>query len=116
MHAAGAVLLGASVTDTIKSGIAKSSYFTTTPELLMFAMFCVMCTCAFWDVSLPPGLMLFQQSCTNGADLSSSTLPCRTLPATWSSPSPPPTQPVSSNPLVPTLVPECGLSPEAPQD
>ena len=37
----GAVLLGASVTDTIKSGIAKTAYFRTTPELLMFGMFCV---------------------------------------------------------------------------
>ena len=37
----GAVLLGASVTDTIKSGIAKASYFRATPELLMFGMFCV---------------------------------------------------------------------------
>jgi sodium-dependent phosphate transporter len=45
----GAVLLGASVTDTIKSNIAKASYFRATPELLLMGMFCVMCTSAIWD-------------------------------------------------------------------
>ena len=34
----GAVLLGASVTDTIKSNIAKGAYFNGTPEILMFGM------------------------------------------------------------------------------
>jgi sodium-dependent phosphate transporter len=45
----GAVLLGANVTDTIKSNIAKAAYFRATPELLLMGMFCVMCTAAVWD-------------------------------------------------------------------
>jgi len=45
----GAVLLGASVTDTIKSNIARATYFRATPELLLMGMFCVMCTSALWD-------------------------------------------------------------------
>jgi phosphate/sulfate permease len=49
----GAVLLGASVTDTIKSNIANPAYFRATPEILLMGMFCVMCTAAVWG-NLPP--------------------------------------------------------------
>merc|ERR1712130_638338 len=49
----GAVLLGASVTDTIKSNIARATYFRATPELLLMGMFCVMCTSALWGEQSP---------------------------------------------------------------
>ena len=45
----GAVLLGANVTDTIKSNIAKQAPFVNQPELLMFGMFMVLCTACIWD-------------------------------------------------------------------
>ncbi|KAL3158523.1 hypothetical protein ABBQ38_010750 [Trebouxia sp. C0009 RCD-2024] len=45
----GAVLLGANVTDTIKSNIAKQAPFVNNPELLMFGMFMVLCTACIWD-------------------------------------------------------------------
>jgi sodium-dependent phosphate transporter len=45
----GALLLGAGVTDTVRSKIANVKLFTATPDLLMYGMFCVMCAAAFWD-------------------------------------------------------------------
>ncbi|KAK9866943.1 hypothetical protein WJX84_012209 [Apatococcus fuscideae] len=45
----GAILLGASVTDTIKNSIAKTSAFSTAPALLLYGMFCALCTSAIWD-------------------------------------------------------------------
>ncbi|CAL8471759.1 g11301 [Coccomyxa elongata] len=45
----GASLLGAGVTDTIRSNIAKVGLFTATPDLLMWGMFSVMIAAAFWD-------------------------------------------------------------------
>lgn len=45
----GAVLLGASVTDTIKGGIAKPAVFANTPDLFMWGFFAVMVAAAFWD-------------------------------------------------------------------
>ncbi|GAQ85424.1 phosphate transporter [Klebsormidium nitens] len=45
----GALLLGAGVTDTIRSKIANVSLFTNTPDLLMMGMLAVMITAAFWD-------------------------------------------------------------------
>eukprot|EP00898_Chlorokybus_atmophyticus_P000453 jgi/Chlat1/1408/Chrsp12S00101 len=45
----GAILLGASVTDTIKSKIAKPEAFAATPELLMYGFLCVLIAAAFWD-------------------------------------------------------------------
>jgi sodium-dependent phosphate transporter len=47
----GAVLLGSSVTSTIKSGIAKTAAFSGSPELLMFGFFCVMVAGATWDLT-----------------------------------------------------------------
>jgi len=47
----GAVLLGSSVTSTIKSGIAKSAAFSNAPELLMFGFFAVMVAGATWDLT-----------------------------------------------------------------
>eukprot|EP00898_Chlorokybus_atmophyticus_P003538 jgi/Chlat1/4185/Chrsp27S04236 len=45
----GAVLLGAGVTDTIKSSIARADAFSTDPPLLMYGMLCVLFAAAFWD-------------------------------------------------------------------
>ena len=45
----GAILLGASVTDTIKGGIAKPEVFKNTPDLFMWGFFAVMVAAAFWD-------------------------------------------------------------------
>lgn len=45
----GAILLGASVTDTIKGGIAKPAVFANTPDLFMYGFFAVMVAAAFWD-------------------------------------------------------------------
>jgi sodium-dependent phosphate transporter len=45
----GAVLLGAGVTSTIKSGVARIERFTASPELLMFGFMCVVIAAAFWD-------------------------------------------------------------------
>ena len=45
----GAILLGASVTDTIKGGIAKPEVFANTPDLFMYGFFAVMVAAAFWD-------------------------------------------------------------------
>jgi sodium-dependent phosphate transporter len=45
----GACLLGASVTSTIKSGIANLDYFTNSPTLLMYGFMCVAGTAALWD-------------------------------------------------------------------
>jgi sodium-dependent phosphate transporter len=45
----GAVLLGASVTSTIKSGIANLDKFTNAPLLLMYGFMCVAATAALWD-------------------------------------------------------------------
>ena len=45
----GAVLLGASVTDTIKGGIAKPETFANTPDLFLWGFFSVMVAAAFWD-------------------------------------------------------------------
>jgi phosphate/sulfate permease len=36
------------VTDTIKSGIAKPSYYTAQPELLMYGMMCVLLATGIW--------------------------------------------------------------------
>ncbi|KAL4515921.1 hypothetical protein Ndes2526B_g00636 [Nannochloris sp. 'desiccata'] len=44
----GAVLLGAGVTDTIKSGIADLSYYTATPDLLMYGMLCALLATGLW--------------------------------------------------------------------
>ena len=49
MEFGGAVLLGASVTDTIKGGIAKPAAFANTPDLFMWGFFSVMVAAAFWD-------------------------------------------------------------------
>ncbi|CAK0780225.1 hypothetical protein CVIRNUC_004976 [Coccomyxa viridis] len=45
----GASLLGAGVTDTIRSNIAKVTLFNSTPDLLLWGMFSVMIAAAFWD-------------------------------------------------------------------
>jgi len=44
----GAILLGSGVTDTIKSGIAKVSSYTYTPELLMYGMLCALFSAGLW--------------------------------------------------------------------
>lgn len=44
----GAVLLGSGVTDTIRSGIAKSSAYTYQPELLMYGMLCALAAAGIW--------------------------------------------------------------------
>ncbi|KAL6767359.1 hypothetical protein ACKKBF_B34960 [Auxenochlorella protothecoides x Auxenochlorella symbiontica] len=46
---AGAVLLGAGVTNTIKSGVADLDAFTATPTVLMYGFLAVSMTTAFWD-------------------------------------------------------------------
>lgn len=45
----GAVLLGANVTGTIKSGIADINAFSNAPLLLMYGFMCVAATAAIWD-------------------------------------------------------------------
>jgi solute carrier family 20 (sodium-dependent phosphate transporter) len=45
----GAVLLGSSVTDTIKGGITKLSSFQATPDVFLYGFVCVMLAAAFWD-------------------------------------------------------------------
>lgn len=49
MEFAGAVLLGAGVTSTIKSGIARLSVFQAVPDVAMFGFLAVSVTTAFWD-------------------------------------------------------------------
>ena len=44
----GAMLLGSGVTDTIRSGIAKSSAFTYEPDLLMYGMLCALLSAGLW--------------------------------------------------------------------
>lgn len=44
----GAVLLGASVTDTVRSKIADVKQYTDTPDLLMYVMLCAMISAGFW--------------------------------------------------------------------
>ena len=44
----GAMLLGAGVTDTIRSNIANVSLYTKSPALLLYGMFCVQIAAAFW--------------------------------------------------------------------
>lgn len=45
----GAVLLGAGVTDTIRSNIAKISLYTNSQALLLYGMVCAQIAVAFWD-------------------------------------------------------------------
>lgn len=45
----GAVLLGAGVTSTIKSGVADIKLFQDTPQLLMYGFMCVALTASIWD-------------------------------------------------------------------
>ncbi|BDA40405.1 phosphate-repressible phosphate permease pho-4 [Coccomyxa sp. Obi] len=45
----GAILLGAGVTDTIRSNIAKISLYTNAQALLLYGMVCVQIAAAFWD-------------------------------------------------------------------
>ncbi|KAK2075849.1 hypothetical protein QBZ16_001590 [Prototheca wickerhamii] len=49
MEFAGAVLLGAGVTSTIKSGIARLSAISAVPDVAMFGFLAVSMTTAFWD-------------------------------------------------------------------
>ncbi len=44
----GAILLGSGVTDTIKSGIAKTESYTYSPELLMYGMLCALLSAGLW--------------------------------------------------------------------
>ena len=44
--------------DTIKSGIAKVSLFSATPDLLLYGMFCVMIAAAFWCATLPHSMQI----------------------------------------------------------
>ena len=44
----GAILLGSGVTDTIKSGIAKTDAYTYYPELLMYGMLCALLSAGLW--------------------------------------------------------------------
>ena len=44
----GSVLLGAGVTDTIRSNIANVALYTKSPGLLLYGMFCVQIAAAFW--------------------------------------------------------------------
>ena len=44
----GAILLGSGVTDTIKSGIAKTDAYTYSPELLMYGMLCALLSAGLW--------------------------------------------------------------------
>jgi sodium-dependent phosphate transporter len=45
----GAVLLGSSVTSTIKSGVADLEVFSNTPSLLLYGFMCVSLTTSIWD-------------------------------------------------------------------
>lgn len=45
----GAVLLGAGVTSTVKSGIIDVNKFQDIPQVLMYGFMCVIITGAFWD-------------------------------------------------------------------
>lgn len=45
----GAFFLGASVTDTVKSGVVNVSQFKNVPGLFMYGFFAAMCAAAFWD-------------------------------------------------------------------
>lgn len=45
----GAFFLGASVTDTVKSGVVNVSQFRPVPGLFLFGFFAAMCAAAFWD-------------------------------------------------------------------
>ncbi len=45
----GALFLGASVTNTIKSGITNVNFFKPYPALFMYGFFAVLCAAAFWD-------------------------------------------------------------------
>lgn len=45
---AGAVLLGASVTDTIRKNVAETSDFREDPEVLMYGMMCVIASTGLW--------------------------------------------------------------------
>lgn len=49
MEFSGAMLLGASVTATIKSGVVQLSAFTASPAVFMFGFMCVLIAAAFWD-------------------------------------------------------------------
>ena len=44
----GAILLGSGVTDTIKSGIAKTDSYIYSPELLMYGMLCALLSAGLW--------------------------------------------------------------------
>jgi sodium-dependent phosphate transporter len=44
----GAVLMGASVTSTIKDGITTTAAFARTPELLIYGMCCALLACGIW--------------------------------------------------------------------
>jgi sodium-dependent phosphate transporter len=44
----GALLLGSGVTDTIKSGIAKTESYIYSPELLMYGMLCALLSAGLW--------------------------------------------------------------------
>ena len=45
---AGAMLLGSGVTDTIRKGIAKTSSYVYSPELLMYGMLCALLSAGLW--------------------------------------------------------------------
>jgi len=45
---AGAVLLGASVTDTVRKGVAETEPFEEDPEVLMYGMMCVIAATGLW--------------------------------------------------------------------
>eukprot|EP00803_Ostreobium_quekettii_P009672 evm.model.scf_943.5 EVM.evm.TU.scf_943.5 scf_943:46971-49011(+) len=45
---AGAVLLGASVTDTVRKGVAETEPFEDDPEILMYGMMCVIAATGLW--------------------------------------------------------------------
>ena len=49
MEFGGAVLLGSSVTDTIKGGITKLSVFEATPDIFLYGFVCALIAAAFWD-------------------------------------------------------------------
>lgn len=45
----GAFFLGASVTDTVKSGVVNVSQFRPVPGLFLYGFFAAMCSAAIWD-------------------------------------------------------------------
>ena len=45
---AGSVLLGASVTDTIRKNVAETDEFVEDPEVLMYGMLCVIAATGIW--------------------------------------------------------------------